>query len=51
MTILFQALLKQIAINWFKDKDMIVNPRKFQVTIFNKRKGNHNNQIKNIDQK
>ena len=39
------------AINWFKDNHMIVNPGKFQATILDKHKGNHNNQIINIDQK
>ena len=39
------------AINWFKDNHMIVNPGKFQAIIFNKRNGNHTNQIINIAQK
>ena len=30
---------------------MIMNPRKFQAIIFDKHKGNHTNQIINIDQK
>ena len=30
---------------------MIVNPGKFQAIIFHKRKENHTNQIKDIDQK
>ena len=30
---------------------MIVNPGKFQAIIFDKHKGNHTNQIINIDQK
>ena len=41
----------EIAINWFKDNHMIVNPGKFQAIIFDKHKGNHTNQIINIDQK
>ena len=41
----------EIAINWFKDNHMIVNPGKFKAIIFDKRKGNHTNQIINIDQK
>ena len=41
----------KIAINWFKDNHMIVNPGKFQATIIDKHKGNHTNQIINIDQK
>ena len=38
-------------INWFRDNHMIVNRGKFQAIIFNKHKGNHTNQIINIDQK
>ena len=30
----------EIAINWFKDNHMIVNPGKFQAIIFGKHKGN-----------
>ena len=41
----------EIAINWFKDNHMIVNPDKFQAIIFDKHKGNHTNQNKNFDQK
>ena len=41
----------EIAINWFKDKHMIVNPGTIQLVIFDKQKGNHSNQIINIDQK
>ena len=37
--------------NWLKDNHMILNPGKFQAIIFHKRKENHTNQIKNIDQK
>ena len=40
----------EIAINWFKDNHMIVNPGKFQAIIFDKNKRNHTNQIINIDQ-
>ena len=38
-------------INWFKDNHMIENPGKFHAIIFDKHKGNHTNQIINIDQK
>ena len=31
----------EIAINWFNSNNMIVNPGKFQATIFDKHKGNH----------
>ena len=41
----------EIAINWFKDNHMIVNPGKFQAIIIDKYKGNHTNQIRSIDQK
>ena len=41
----------EIAINWFKDNHMIVNPGTIQLVIFDKQKGNHSNQIRNIDQK
>ena len=41
----------EIAINWFKDNYMIVNPGTIQLVIFDKIKGNHSNQIINIDQK
>ena len=41
----------EIAINWFKDNRMIVNPGTIQLVIFDKQKGNHSNQILNIDQK
>ena len=41
----------EIAVNWFKDNHMIVNPGKFQAIIFDKHKGNHTNQIINIDHK
>ena len=33
----------EIAINWFKNNHMIVNPGKFQAIIFDKHKGNHTN--------
>ena len=48
------SLLKsesKLAINWSKDNNMIVNPGKFQAMILNKRKGNHTDEIINIDQK
>ena len=38
-------------ISWFKHNHMIVNPGTIQVVIFKKQKGNHSNQIINIDQK
>ena len=41
----------EIAINWFKDDHMIVNPGTIQLVIFDKQKGNHSNQIISIDQK
>ena len=41
----------EIAINWFKDNRMIVNAGKFHAIILDKHKGNHANQIINIDQK
>ena len=41
----------EIAINWFKDNYIIVNPGTIQLVIFDKQKGNHSNQIINIDQK
>ena len=41
----------EIAINWFKDNYMIVNPGTIQLVIFDKQKGNHSNQIINIGQK
>ena len=41
----------EIAINWFNDNHMIVNSGKFHAIIFDKQKGNHTNQIINIDQK
>ena len=44
-------LESEIAISWLKDNHMIVNPGKFQAIIFDKHKGNHTNQIINIDQK
>ena len=40
-----------IAINWFKDNYMIVNPGTIQLVIFDKQKGNHSNQIISTDQK
>ena len=41
----------EIALNWFKDNHMIVDPGKCQAVIFDKRKENHTNQIINIDKK
>ena len=40
----------EIVINWFKDNYMIVNAGKFKAIIIDKHKGNHINQIINIDQ-
>ena len=40
----------EMAINWFKDNHMIVDLGKFHAIIFDKHKGNHTNQIINIDQ-
>ena len=47
---LFQVLIisileseTEIAINWFKDNHMIVNPGTIQAIIFDKHKGNHTN--------
>ena len=41
----------EIAINWFKNNHMIVNPGKFQAIIFDKHKGNHTIRTVNINQK
>ena len=41
----------EIAINWFKNNHMIVNPGKFQAIIFNKHKENYTNRTININQK
>ena len=41
----------EIAINWFKNNHMIVNPGKFQAIIFDKHKGNCTNRTININQK
>ena len=41
----------EIAINWFKNNHIIVNPGKFQVIIFDKHKEIHTDQIINVDQK
>ena len=41
----------EIAINWFKNNHLIVNPGKLQAIIFYKQKGNHTNRIININQK
>ena len=42
---------REIAINWFKDNHVFVNPGKFQAIIFDELKGNGTNQIINMDQK
>ena len=41
----------EIAINWFKNNHMIVNPGKFQALIFDKQKGNHTKRVITINQK
>ena len=41
----------EIAISWFKDNHLIMYPSKSQAIIVGKYKGNHTNQIINIDQK
>ena len=41
----------EIAINWFKNNHMIVNPGKFRGILFDKHKGNYTNRIININQK
>ena len=38
-----------VAIKWFKDNKMIVNPGKFQAVILNKMKNNHTQEIIKID--
>ena len=58
MTTLLLALVKQfknwkcgIALNWFKENKMIVNPGKFQAIIIDKRKQDHTNEIFKIGSK
>ena len=41
----------EIAINWFKSNNMIVNPGKCEAIIFNKHKGNHTNRTITINPK
>ena len=41
----------EVAIKWFNDDHLIVNPAKFWEIIFDKNKGNHTNEIINIDEK
>ena len=41
----------EIAINWFKNNHMIVNPGKFQAIIVDKHKGNHTKRVITISQK
>lgn len=48
-TIIFQVLLKLLSES--NIDHIIANPGKFQALIFDKCKGNHANQIINIDQK
>ena len=38
-----------MAIKWFKDNKMIVNPGKFQTIILDKKKNNHTQEIIRID--
>ena len=38
-----------VAIKWFKDNKMIVNPGKFQAIILNRKKNNHTQEITKID--
>ena len=40
-----------VAIKWFKDNKTIVNPRKFQTIMLNKKKTNHTQEIIKIDNK
>ena len=40
---------RSVAIKWFKDNKMIVNPGKFQAVILNKMKNNHTQEIIKID--
>ena len=41
----------EIAINWFKNNKMIVNPEKFQAIILGKQKHEYSNETINIDNK
>ena len=41
----------EIATNWFGNNHVIVSPGKFRAIIFDKHKGNHGNQILNINQR
>ena len=40
-----------VAIKWFKDNKMIVNPGKFQAILLDKKKTNHTQEIIKIDNK
>ena len=40
-----------VAIKWFKENKMIVNPGKFQAIILDKKKTNHTQEIIKIDNK
>ena len=40
-----------VAIKWFKDNKMIVNPRKFQAIILDKKKTNHTEETIKIENK
>ena len=41
----------EVITDWFKENQMIVNPDKFQVTIIDKKKGDHTNENVVIDNK
>ena len=41
----------EVALNWFNENKMIVNPRKFQAIIIDKRKQDHTNEIFKIGPK
>ena len=40
-----------VAMKWFKDNKMIVNPGKFQAAILDKKKNNHTQEIIKINNK
>ena len=42
---------RSLVIKWFKDKKMIVNPGKFEHIISHKKKKDHAQEIKQIDNK
>ena len=41
----------EVALNWFNENKMIVNPGKFQAIIIDKRKQDHTNEIFKIGSK